>query len=70
MVKSNAYLSTLPQDYKIEPVIAAVDYVSATKNCFKVYIRQRATRLPALYDRGSCYRRYSRQGPRALASAL
>ena len=46
--KATAYFSTLPQEYKIEPVIAAVDCVSAAENRFKVYVRTQATHLSAL----------------------
>ena len=71
--KATMFFSTLPQEYKIEPVIAAVDCVSASENRFKVYVRTQATHPSALCDMinhfggsvgGSRYRRYSRQAPR------
>jgi DMATS type aromatic prenyltransferase len=48
--KATTYFSTLPQEYKIEPVIAAVDCVSAAENRFKVYVRTQATHLSALCE--------------------
>ena len=48
--KATTFFSTLPQEYKIDPVIAAVDCVSAAENRFKVYVRTQATHLSALCD--------------------
>lgn len=48
--KATSYFSTLPDEFKIEPVIAAVDCVTDLKNRFKVYVRTQATHLSALCD--------------------
>ena len=46
--KATSYFSTLPQEYKVEPVIVAVDCVPEAENRFKVYVRTQATHLSAL----------------------
>jgi len=48
--KATSYFSTLPAELNIQPVIAAVDCVSAANNRFKVYVRTQATNLSALCD--------------------
>jgi len=48
--KATSYFSTLPTEFDIQPVIAAVDCVSDADNRFKVYVRTQATHLSALCD--------------------
>ena len=48
--KATSYFSTLPAEFNIEPVIAAVDCVPDAENRFKVYVRTQATHLSALCD--------------------
>ena len=48
--KATSYFSTLPVEFKIEPMMAAVDCVSHAENRFKVYVRTQATHLSALCD--------------------
>lgn len=48
--KATSYFSTLPAEFKIQPVIAAVDCVPDAENRFKVYVRTQATSLAALCD--------------------
>jgi DMATS type aromatic prenyltransferase len=48
--KATLYFSSLPVEFKVQPVIAAVDCVPDTNNRFKVYIRTQATHLSALCD--------------------
>lgn len=46
--KATSYFSTLPTEFDVQPVIAAVDCVAAADNRFKVYVRTQATSLSAL----------------------
>ncbi|KAF9654209.1 aromatic prenyltransferase [Thelephora ganbajun] len=48
--KATSYFSTLPAEFNVQPVIAAVDCVSDDENRFKVYVRTQATHLSALCD--------------------
>lgn len=48
--KATSYFSTLPVEFNIQPVIAAVDCVADADNRFKVYVRTQATHLSALCD--------------------
>lgn len=48
--KATSYFSTLPAEYEVTPVIAAVDCVPDAENRFKVYVRTQATHLSALCD--------------------
>ena len=48
--KITSYFATLPVEFKVEPVIVAVDCVSDDENRFKVYVRTQATNLSALCD--------------------
>ena len=48
--KATSYFSTLPTEFNIQPVIAAVDCVADADNRFKVYVRTQATHLAALCD--------------------
>lgn len=48
--KATSYFSTLPAEYKVTPVIAAVDCVKDAENRLKVYVRTQATHLSALCD--------------------
>lgn len=46
--KATSFFSTLPAEFKVQPVIAAVDCVSDKCNRLKVYVRTQATHLSAL----------------------
>ena len=48
--KAALFFSTLPVEFEVQPVIAAVDCVSDADNRFKVYMRTQATHLSALCD--------------------
>jgi DMATS type aromatic prenyltransferase len=48
--KVTSHISTLPAEFDVKPVIAAVDCVSDADNRFKVYVRTQATHLSALRD--------------------
>jgi len=48
--RATSYFSTLPTEYNVQPVIAAVDCVPDADNRFKVYVRTQATNLSALCD--------------------
>ena len=48
--KVTSYLSTLPAEFKVQPVIATVDCVSDADNRFKVSVRTQATHLSALCE--------------------
>jgi len=48
--KATSYLSTLPAEFNVQPVIVAVDCVSDADNRLKVYVRTQATHLSALCD--------------------
>ena len=48
--KATSYFSTLPAEFDVQPVIAAVDCVRDVDNRFKVYVRTQATHLSALCD--------------------
>lgn len=48
--RATSYFSTLPAEFNIQPVIAAVDCVRDVDNRFKVYVRTQATHLSALCD--------------------
>ena len=48
--KATSYFSTLPTEYNVQAVIAAVDCVPDAENRFKVYVRTQATHLSALCD--------------------
>lgn len=48
--RATSYFSTLPKEFKIQGVIAAVDCVPDAENRFKVYVRTQATHLSALCD--------------------
>ena len=48
--KATSYFSTLPENFNVQPVIAAVDCVADADSRFKVYIRTQATDLSALCD--------------------
>jgi DMATS type aromatic prenyltransferase len=48
--KATLYFLTLPAEYKVEPVLAAVDCVPDAQNRLKVYVRTQATHLSALCD--------------------
>lgn len=48
--KATSYFSTLPAEFKVEPVIAAVDCVPDIDNRLKVYVRTQVTYLSALCD--------------------
>jgi DMATS type aromatic prenyltransferase len=48
--KATKYFDTLPAEFDVQPVIAAVDCVADAENRFKVYVRTQATDLSALRD--------------------
>jgi len=48
--KATSYFSTLPAEFDVKPVIAAVDCVRDVDNRFKVYVRTQATHLSALRE--------------------
>ena len=48
--KATSYFSTLPTEFNVQPVVAAVDCVADVDNRFKVYVRTQATHLSALCD--------------------
>lgn len=48
--KATSHFATLPTEFNVQPVIAAVDCVSDADNRFKVYVRTQATHLSALCD--------------------
>lgn len=48
--KATSYLSKLPAQFNVQPVIAAVDCVSDAESRLKVYVRTQATHLAALCD--------------------
>ena len=48
--KVTSHISTLPAEFDVQPMIAAVDCVSDADNRFKVYVRTQATHLSALCD--------------------
>ena len=48
--KATSYFSTLPAEFNVQPVIAAVDCVPDVDNRFKVYVRTQATHLSALCE--------------------
>ena len=48
--KAISYFDTLPAEFNVQPVIAAVDCVPDASNRFKVYVRTQATNLSALCD--------------------
>jgi hypothetical protein len=48
--KATSYFSTLPAEFNVQPVIAAVDCVRDVDNRFKVYVRTQATHLSALCE--------------------
>jgi DMATS type aromatic prenyltransferase len=48
--KATSYFSTLPAEFNVQPVIAAVDCVRDVDNRFKVYVRTQATCLSALCE--------------------
>ena len=48
--KATSYFSTLPSQFNVQPVIAAVDCVPNPQNRLKVYVRTQATHLSALCD--------------------
>lgn len=47
---ATTYFATLPTEFQVEPVIAAVDCVAGAENRFKVYVRTQAVHLAALSD--------------------
>ena len=48
--KATSYFDSLPAEFNVQPVIAAVDCVPDASNRFKVYVRTQATNLSALCD--------------------
>ena len=48
--KATSYFSTLPAEFDVQPVIAAIDCVPDVDNRFKVYVRTQATNLSALCE--------------------
>lgn len=48
--KTTSYLSTLPDEFKVGPVMAVVGCVPDAENQFRVYVRTQATHLSALRD--------------------
>ena len=48
--KATLYFSTLPAEFNVQPVIAAVNCVPDANNRFEVYIRTQATDLSTLCD--------------------